>query len=56
MDPSPQGKLPIIESNIDQLLQELHQLASRVKRTDQSDSTDNSAAGSGQYLVASGRS
>jgi len=48
-------KLPILESNIDQLVQELHQLANRVKQPDQYQQRDHTQDGQGQYLVAAGR-
>lgn len=50
------GSLPTLESNLDHLLQELHQLAARVKQTDQRQHHDDTQGGQGNYLIASGRS
>jgi Tfp pilus assembly protein PilN len=53
---STNAALPTLESNIDQLLQELHHLAIRVKQPDQHQQRDDSQSGQGQFLIASGRS
>ncbi len=50
------GNLLTLESNLDQLVRELHQLASRVKQPDLHQQRDDTAGTQGQYLVASGRS
>lgn len=50
------SNLPMLESNIDQLIQELQQLATRVKQPDQHERRDDAQRGRGQYLVATGRS
>ncbi len=54
---SPQANnLPTLESNLDHLTQELHQLASRVKQTEQRQPGDDTQQVQGQYMIASGRS
>ena len=50
------GNLPTLESNLDHLLRELHQLATRVKQPDQHQQRDETQSGQGNYLIASGRS
>ncbi|MBI2479568.1 MAG: hypothetical protein HYV60_13325 [Planctomycetia bacterium] len=50
------GSSPTLESNLDHLLQELHQLATRVKQPDQHQQRDEAQGGQGNYLIASGRS
>lgn len=50
------SNLPMLESNLDRLIQELHQLATRVKHPEQRHPRDESQGGQGQYLIASGRS
>jgi hypothetical protein len=49
------SKFPKLESNLDQLIQELHQLASRVRQSDPYQPRDDSTSGPGQYLIATGR-
>ncbi len=56
MDQPQSGSLPTLESNIDQLLQELDQLATRVKLPDPHAQRDDTTQAQGQFLVASGRS
>lgn len=56
MQPPQPGNLPTLESNLDQLVQELHQLATRVKQPDPGQQRDEPQGGQGQYLIASGRS
>ncbi len=56
MDQPQSGNVPTLESNLDQLLQELHQLATRVNQPDIHQQRDESQNGSGQYYVATGRS
>lgn len=48
--------LPTLESNLDQLVQELHLLGTRVKQPDLHQQRDDAHSGQGQYLVATGRS
>ena len=50
------GNLPTLESNLDQLVRELHLLATRVKHPDLHQQRDDAQSGQGQYLVATGRS
>ncbi|HRX77953.1 MAG TPA: hypothetical protein P5307_02780 [Pirellulaceae bacterium] len=50
------GRLPTLESNLDHLLQELNQLATRVKQPEPHQQRDELQSGQGNYLVASGRS
>ncbi len=44
-----------LESNLDHLLQELHQLATRVKQPDPRQQRDDKLVGQAQVLIATGR-
>lgn len=50
------GSVPTLKSNLDQLVRELHLLATRVKQPDLHQQRDDAQSGQGQYLVATGRS
>ncbi|MEO8497711.1 MAG: hypothetical protein ABI614_21810 [Planctomycetota bacterium] len=48
--------MPMLESNLEQLIQELQHLATRIKQPDQHQQREEAQHGQGQYLVATGRS
>jgi hypothetical protein len=56
MEQPQQSRPSTLESRIDQLVEELHQLASRVRQPDQHRQRDDAQSGQGQYLIATGRS
>ena len=56
MEQPQSNNLPTLESNLDQLVQELHRLANRVKPHDQHQQCEDAQRGRGQCLTATGRS